>query len=168
MHEHVLYDGTVYFKRTEGQFPEDSVVKPDDLVSLDNIGVLQRNFTLSKDACSMFDEDLMTAEMQEFKDSGGQAMVDMSAPGLRCNVPGIKNISEKTGVHVIATTGLYTEDSWPDKFKEMSLEDYYEYMMGEIKDGIEDTGILPARAMRAVSCSRSIPVLQLATMVAGL
>jgi phosphotriesterase-related protein len=151
MHEHVLYDGTVYFKRTEGQFPEDSVVKPDDLVSLDNIGVLQRNFTLSKDACSMFDEDLMTAEMQEFKDSGGQAMVDMSAPGLRCNVPGIKNISEKTGVHVIATTGLYTEDSWPDKFKEMSLEDYYEYMMGEIKDGIEDTGILPGGIKIAIT-----------------
>lgn len=151
MHEHVLYDGTVYFKRTEGQFPEDSLVKADDLVSLDNIGLIQRNLTLTKDGCSMFDEDLMTAEMQEFKDSGGQAMVDMSTPGLRCNVPGIRRISEKTGVHVVATTGLYAEDSWPDRFKEMSLQAYFDYMMDEIKNGIEDTGILPGGIKIAIT-----------------
>lgn len=151
MHEHVLFDGTVYFKRTEGQFPEDSLVKPDDLVSLDNIGLIQRNLTITKDGCSMFDEDLMTAEMQEFKDSGGQAMVDMSTPGLRCNVPGIKRISEATGVHVVATTGLYAEDSWPERFMEMSLQDYFDYMMDESKDGIEDTGILPGGIKIAIT-----------------
>ncbi len=151
MHEHVLFDGTVYFKRTEGQFPEDSLVKPDDLVSLDNIGLIQRNLTITKDGCSMFDEDLMTAEMQEFKDSGGQAMVDMSTPGLRCNVPGIRRISEVTGVHVVATTGLYTEDSWPERFKEMSLQAYFDYMMDESKDGIEDTGILPGGIKIAIT-----------------
>ena len=151
MHEHVLYDGTVYFKRTEGQFPEDSLVKADDLVSLDNIGLIQRNLTITKDGCSMLDEDLMTAEMQEFKDSGGQAMVDMSTPGLRCNVPGIRRISEKTGVHVVATTGLYAEDSWPERFKDMSLQAYFEYMMEEIKNGIEDTGILPGGIKIAIT-----------------
>lgn len=151
MHEHILFDGTVYFNRTKGKFPEDSIVKPDDPVSLDNIGLLQRNFTLSKDACSMFDEELMTAEMQEFKDSGGQAMIDQSAPGLRCDVPGIKNIAEKTGVHIVATTGLYTEDSWPDKYKEMTLDAYFDYMMDEIKNGIEDTGILPGAIKIAIT-----------------
>ena len=63
-------------------------------------------------------------------------MIDQSAPGLRCDVPGIKNISEKTSVHVVATTGLYTEDSWPDKYKEMTLDEYFNYMMAEIQDGI--------------------------------
>lgn len=151
MHEHILFDGSVYFNRTKGKFPEDNLVKPEDPVSLENIGLIQRNFTLTEDACSMFDEELMTAEMQEFNDSGGQAMVDMSAPGLRCNVPGIKSISEKTGVHVVATTGLYTEDSWPDKYKEMTLDEYFNYMMGEIKDGVEDTGILPGAIKIAIT-----------------
>ncbi len=106
MHEHVLYDGTVYFKRTEGKFPEDIPVKPDDLVSLENIGLHQRNFTLTRDGCSMHDEEWMAAELAEYRESGGRAIMDMSAPGLRSNVPAIKRISEKTGVHVIATTGL--------------------------------------------------------------
>ena len=151
MHEHILFDGTVYFNRTKGKFPEESLVKAEDPVSLENIGLHQGNFTLTEDACSMFDEEFMTAEMQEFKDSGGQAMIDQSAPGLRCNVPGIKNNSEKTGVHIVATTGLYTEDSWPDKYKEMTIDEYFDYMMGEIKDGIEDTGIQPGAIKIAVT-----------------
>jgi phosphotriesterase-related protein len=151
MHEHVLYDGTVYFKRSEGKFPESIPVEPEDTVSLENIGLHQRNFSLTKDACSMHDEDWMTAEMQEFKDSGGQTIIDQSAPGLRSNVPGIKRISEKTGVHIIGTTGLYTEDSWPDKFKEMTGDEYTAYMLDEIENGIEDTGIKPGALKIAIT-----------------
>ena len=103
MHEHVLYDGTVYFKRTEGKFPDTNPVKPDDPVSLENIGLHQANFTLTRDGCSMKDEGWMAAELAEFKESGGNALIEQSAPGLRCNLPGIKRVSEQSGVHIIAT-----------------------------------------------------------------
>jgi phosphotriesterase-related protein len=151
MHEHVLYDGTVYFKRTEGKFPESMPVKPDDPVSLENIGLHQRNFTLTRDGCSMQDEEWMAAELAEFKESGGNALVEMSAPGLRCNLPGIKRLSEKTGVHVIATTGLYTEDSWPERFQAMTGAEYQAYMLDEIENGIEDTGIKPGALKIAIT-----------------
>jgi phosphotriesterase-related protein len=150
MHEHVLYDGTVYFKRTEGEFPQDLPVKADDMVSLENIGLLQRNFSLSKDACSMRDEEWMAAEVAEFKESGGAALVDQSAPGLRADSSAIRRISEKTGVHIITTTGLYTEDSWPDRFKAMGQDDYAAYMLDEIRNGIEGTGIKPGAIKIAV------------------
>jgi phosphotriesterase-related protein len=150
MHEHVLYDGTVYFKRTEGKFPEGLPVKADDPVRLENIGLLQRNFTLTKDACSMHDEEWMAAEVAEFKESGGGALVDQSAPGLRGDVSAIRRISEKTKVHIISTTGLYTEDSWPERFKGMRHEEYAAYMLDEIRNGIEGTGIKPGAIKIAV------------------
>jgi phosphotriesterase-related protein len=99
----------------------------------------------------MHDVDLMTAEMADFKDSGGEAIIDQSVPGMRSNLLEIKHISEVTGVHVITTTGLYAEDSWPDKFKEMARDDYETYMLDEIENGVEDTGIKPGALKLAVT-----------------
>jgi phosphotriesterase-related protein len=143
MHEHILCDGTVAFNRTEGMFPEDWPIKADDDVSLENVGWLQRNFSLTRDGCDMKDVDMMIAEVAEFKESGGDTLVDQTALGSRNNVPGVKHISETTGVHVITTTGLYAEDSWPDRFRTMSRDEFAAFMLDEIENGIEDTGIKP-------------------------
>lgn len=150
MHEHILWDGRVYRQKYEAMLPEDLPVAADDPVTIENIGFLKHSFMMSWDACSMHDEEVMTAETADFKASGGNAMVDMSAPGLRCDLPAIRRISEKTGVHIIATTGLYMEDSWPERFREMSIGQYMEYMTGEIEEGIEDTGIRPGHLKAAI------------------
>jgi len=143
MHEHVLYDGTVYRQRFLDKMPaaDESPVSADDKVSLENFYYHRQHPILTWDGCSMHDEAVMTAEMTDFKVSGGSALVDMSTPGLRSNLPGIQRISRKSGVHVVATTGLYSEDCWPDRFKNMSVREYENYMLGEIEAGIEDTGI---------------------------
>jgi len=143
MHEHILYDGTVYRKRflellpSQDQLP----VKEDDRLSLENIYHHRQNFILSWDGVSMHEQDVMLEELIDFKKSGGSAMIDVSVPGLRSNLTAIKELSQKSGVHVIATTGLYSEDSWPDQFKTMSIKDYEDYMTAEIEVGIENTGI---------------------------
>jgi phosphotriesterase-related protein len=154
MHEHVLYDGSVYFERFRrggGTVPEHVPVKVDDAVSLENIGLHQRNFILSRDACSMTDEAWMTAEVQEFNDSGGDAMIDQSAVGLRNNLPAIQRISRRTGVHIIATTGFYTEDSWPEGFTDRSREEFEAFMLDEVENGIEHTGIKPGAIKIAIT-----------------
>ncbi len=152
MHEHIVYDGSIYRSRwMENLPPEDQLpVKADDKVTLENIYYHRNNFILSWDAVSMHDEDIMTAEMSDFKASGGSAMADMSVPGLRSDIQAIRRISEKSGVHVIATTGLYTEDSWPDKFKTMSVQDYEQYMLGEVRNGIEGTDIKAGHLKAAI------------------
>ena len=151
MHEHVLYDGSVYYDRFEPKRPTNTPVDPDDPVTLENIGLHLRNFTLTRDGCSMKDEAWMAAELAEFKASGGSAMIEQSAPGLRCNLPGIKRVSEESGVHIIATTGLYTEDSWPEQFGAMTRDQYQAYMLDEIENGIEDTGIKPGALKIAIT-----------------
>lgn len=141
MHEHVLMDGRVYRKKFGEEIPDDFPISADEDLSLSNIGLLKRNYFVIDDNIMIDDEEIMAAEMADFKESGGAAMVEMSAIGLRSNLPGIKRISERTGVHVIATTGFYIEDSWPEPFLEMSLEDLTKHIVAEAEQGIEDTGI---------------------------
>jgi phosphotriesterase-related protein len=131
--------------------PEDRLpVKADDKVTLENSYYHRNNFILSWDAVSMHDEEVMTAEMSDFKATGGSAMVDMSVPGLRSDIQAIRRISEKSGVHVVATTGLYSEDSWPDKFKTMSVQEYEQYMLSEVRNGIEGTDIKAGHLKAAI------------------
>ncbi len=143
MHEHILYDGTVYRKRFLEFLPpqEQLPVKENDPVSLDNIHFLKQNPVLCWDAVSMQEEGVMLEELSDFKRSGGSALLEVSVPGLRSNLPAISRLSKESGVHVVATTGLYSQDSWPDSFKTMSIKAYEQYMLREIEDGIENTGI---------------------------
>jgi phosphotriesterase-related protein len=99
----------------------------------------------------MHDIDWMAGELAEYKAAGGQAIMDMSPPGLRTNVPGIQQISERTDVHIVATTGLYTEDSWPEKYRRMTQDEYFDYMLDEIENGIEDAGIKAGAAKVAIT-----------------
>jgi phosphotriesterase-related protein len=78
-------------------------------------------------------------------------MVDMSTPGIRCDVAAIRRISVKTGVHIIATTGLYMEDSWPAQFRGMTMRGFMGFMRREIEQGIEDTDIRAGHIKVAIS-----------------
>ena len=147
MHEHILYDGRIYRQRfvdmgvtpSEDELP----VKADDPVTLENIYYHKQNFNVTWDGVTMGDEAVMAAEVGDFKESGGSAILEVSVPGLRSDIEGIRRISQQTGVHVIATTGLYAEDCWPEKFRAMSVAEYKRYMLDEIENGIEDTGVRP-------------------------
>jgi len=142
MHEHILVDMMVWRRKLEPLIPDGLPLSGDDPVSLENIGLLiRRNMLLLADNLVLDDEEVMTAEVADFKVAGGAAMVEMSCLGLRLNLPGIQQISQKTGVHVVATTGLYVEDSWPEYAREMTVEQLADLMVKEIEEGIEDTGI---------------------------
>jgi len=94
-------------------------------------------------------------------------MVDMSTPGLRSDLPAIRRISKKTGVHVVATTGLYAEDSWPEKYRAMTTDEYVQYMQQEIEQGIEDTGIQPGHIKVAIEEGPTEQGFKLLKAVAG-
>jgi phosphotriesterase-related protein len=150
MHEHILWDGRVYREKYEAALPDDLPIGADDPVALENVGYHQHCFIMSWDACSMHDEEVMTAEVADFRASGGGALLDMSAPGLRSDLPGIRRISENTDVHIVTSTGLYMEDSWPERFRGMTIEQYVEYMKREIDAGIDGTGIKPGHIKTAI------------------
>lgn len=141
MHEHILNNGNVLHERERHLIPDNISVNPDETVSLHNVGLLRRTFFLTWDAVNIDDEATMLEEVSDFKKSGGSAMLDMSVPGLRRDILSVARISRESGVHIITSTGLYTEDSWPSQFKGMTIEEYMKHMHGEIENGIDNTHI---------------------------
>lgn len=152
MHEHVMMDGGwVLRKRYNDQLQtNDDRYTADDPLSLSNIGLIKRNFMTNWDGLSFDDEIMMLGEIMDFQKSGGKSILELSVPGIRTKVPAIKKIAEKTGAHIIISTGLYTGDSWPDKYIPMSEKEIYNYMIGEVRNGVEDTGITPGHLKIAV------------------
>ncbi len=141
MHEHILCDASVFLRRYGAMIPPEAPVSPDEPIALDNLSILRHAFILSRDTMDMRDEALMAAEVADFRATGGQAMVEMSAPGLRFDVAALRRISERTGVHIVATTGLYSEDSWPERYRLMEMEELAAFMRSEIEAGIDGTAI---------------------------
>jgi phosphotriesterase-related protein len=170
MHEHILYDGSVFRRRFGAYLSDDVPVKPDDPVRLDNLGILKHGFIMCWDAIMMEDVDLLAAELGDFKASGGSAVVDMSTPGMRVNPELTRQVSEKSGVHIIITTGLYSRDSWPERFHTMSLEDMRQYMLQEIEEGLEGTTVKPGHLKVAIEedfCEPEVNALRAAAQVAN-
>lgn len=144
MHDHLMFNGSVLAKRLRGSLPPHNLpIHEDDKVALDNVGILHRNTILAWDALDHDDEQMVTAEVADFKALGGDSILELSAVGIRMDAAIQKRISEKTGVHVVLSTGFYTGDSWPDEFKGKSLKELYEFMLREVRDGIDGTGIKP-------------------------
>ena len=152
MHEHVMMDGGwVLRKRYNDQLQtNDDRYTADDPLSLSNIGLIKRNFMTNWDGLSFDDEIMMLGEIMDFQKSGGKSILELSVPGIRTKVPAIKKIAEKTGAHIVISTGLYTGDSWPDKYIPMGEKEIYNYMIGEVRNGVEDTGIIPGHLKIAV------------------
>jgi len=150
MHEHVLYEGRCFRERFEAHIPADAPVKPDEPLTLGNLGQLKHGFIMSWDAVTMKDEGIMAAELSDFKAEGGSAVVDMSTPGMRVDPLATRRVSQQSGVHIVITTGFYSRDSWPDHFHQMSAGDMEAHMMNEIESGMEGTDVKPGHIKIAI------------------
>ena len=141
MHAHIMTDMSVWRRLAEPLTPDNLSVSGDEPVSLENVGLLRRNWFLLADNMLLDDDEVMTAEVADFRAAGGGAMVEKSCLGTRLDLPAVQRISKKTGVHVVATTGLFIEESWPDYALDMTIEQLTALMVKEIENGIDDTGI---------------------------
>ena len=56
------------------------------------------------------DVDLVVKELGAFVAAGGRAVAEMTVHGWGRDVAVLRQISERAGVHVIATAGYYVED----------------------------------------------------------
>ncbi|NLN83593.1 MAG: phosphotriesterase [Firmicutes bacterium] len=154
MHDHIFMDGGWVLRKRREELgtmpPKNPFYSADDPVTLENIGLIRKNMTSNWDALSLEDEEMMLGEVQDFMLSGGKGLVEMSVPGIRHKVPAIKKIAEATGLNIVICTGLYTADSWSDKYLSMSEKELIKFMLDEIKYGVEDTGILPGHIKIAI------------------
>lgn len=154
MHEHILADCSMFRNRIrKGRFiPDGGIVKPEDKLVLENRSAIRHDIVASLDNMKLDDEQAMGAEVADFRAGGGDSIVEVSAPGIRSScddLRGLRRIAENTGVHIVASTGLYVEDTWPEYYRRMSAAQFREFLYHEINHGIGDTGIFPGHIKAA-------------------
>lgn len=174
MHEHIFSDCSMFRNRVRriGVARDRGLVQPDEKLTLENRSFLRHNIALSADNMKLDDEQLMIAEITEFRQGGGSAILEVSAPGIRRaaeDVFALRRISVAAGVHIIASTGLYAEYTWPQQYRTMTYEEYVSFLRREIEQGIGDTGVFPGhiKAAYEVYTEQLESYLRAAAFVAG-
>jgi len=137
-HEHIFIK--------HGRFNKEEAAKSGnewmaEKVSLENRGKIMYNLHLNRDNTILDDEDLMAQEVLEFKKYGGDTIVDVSCYGLGYDIKRLKHFSERTGVNIIASTGIYTMEYMPERFIEMSEGELTELFIQELTEGVDGTDI---------------------------
>jgi predicted metal-dependent phosphotriesterase family hydrolase len=122
------------------------------------------------------DPDMVVAELADFCAAGGRAIAEMTAHGWGRDVGVLKQISELSGVHVIAISGFYVEDCHPEFVTDASIEELEDILVQEITVGADGTdirtGLLKSGISRPIiegpeeKCARAIARAQKRTGVA--
>lgn len=144
MQDYIQFNGSAEGDRLRSRLPAHPfAVQPDDMVSLENIGALHRNYVLCKDAVSQIDPAALTEEARQFKRVGGQAILDLAVPGVGIDPEAVRSISCQSGVHIVTSTGDYTRESWPENLTGLCVNAHHNRMLREIAEGIGGTSVRP-------------------------
>ena len=81
------------------------------------------------------DTDEMIDECRKFKADGGSGIVEVTCHGWGRDPVALAEISRKSGVHIIATTGFYIEDFMPSWVSDKSIEQLAKWIEREIRNG---------------------------------
>lgn len=142
-HEHTLSDMGPLVEAVK-EFK--AMIPPERLVwTPSNEKFLREGVALFSDDCQIGnDESWLKEELEYFRDRvGGGCLVDASPISIRGDVAKIRRVSEQTGVHIIACTGLYYKDGRRPEYRTLSAQENYDLFRREIDEGIDGTGIRP-------------------------
>jgi phosphotriesterase-related protein len=89
------------------------------------------------------DLEIVMDDLQLFKMLGGKSIIEVTNDGMGRDVTKLQEISRKLDLHIVASTGCYKDPFIPDGKLTWNRDQLAEWMLTEIEDGIEDTGIKP-------------------------
>jgi phosphotriesterase-related protein len=94
-----------------------------------------------EDDSTLQDTKLMVKEIQKLKTLGAQAVIEVTANDMGRDVVKLKELSEVTGLHIIASTGFYLAPYHSKWVQESTIDDLKTLFKKELIEGIEGTGI---------------------------
>ena len=107
MHEHVFVDATVWLTPPREPYPDDP------MVTMENLGFVRWNLLSLRDNLIIDDPEIAVTELNRFAAMGGTGLVDLTSEGFGRRVEQLVEISERTGLHIMAGTGYYVHDAHP-------------------------------------------------------
>ncbi len=137
-HEHIFIELTAFFEKRELRDCESPETAS---VTMDKLGILNRDPYALRDNLIMNDYETQKKEILRFKNAGGSTIVDATMPGIGRDPLTLRRISEATDIHVVMGTGYYVCSTHPEAMKTMREEEIATEMVNEIQNGAEGTDI---------------------------
>lgn len=88
--------------------------------------------------------DVMAPEIERARDAGVTALVEATPEGVGRRVDIDLAVSEATDFPIVVPTGVYQEPSIPDWVRESSEDELLEWLLEDLTEGVDDTGVLAA------------------------
>ena len=87
------------------------------------------------------DEDLAVDELDYLKQAGGAAVVECTTLDLNRQPEGLQRISERTGLHIIMSTGWYRQPFYPETIDRASTQRIADQFVQELTNGVSGSSI---------------------------
>ena len=87
------------------------------------------------------DENVAEFELNQYKNAGGESLIDCSSHGIGTKPEVLKRLSLKTGVNLVLGCGWYREWVYPREIFEKTSDELAEIMEREILEGFDGTDV---------------------------
>jgi len=149
-HEHCLIDITCTARQPTDERERQ---RANERLSFKNVGYARYHPLDIRDNLLMLDEELAISELRQFKEAGGQTVVDMTNDDLGRNPRALVRIAQATGLNIIMGSGYY-EGTAQDagKMDKKTEEDIAAEIVADLRDGAHGTDIR-AGLIGEIGCS---------------
>lgn len=137
-HEHVFIDLRNQFTPFED---EQKKLISEQPVQMSNLGRLRRSPYAVLDNLVLDNVELAVAELTPFFQKGGRTVVDCTSVGIRREPAKLREVSQQTGLNIIAGCGYYTHDTHPSEMEQWTPEQIAEEIIGDLTVGMEGTDV---------------------------
>lgn len=139
MHEHLVWKQDIYQKPIDPETPEGklafSKILPENMYK-----IRQYNLHSHRQCAKQTNQKEAAEEVMHLRTAGGNALVDCSCLGIDRDPLVEKYVSEKTGMHIIMSTGVYSKGSCPE-VETLNCDEKAELFIKELTEGVDGTGI---------------------------
>ncbi len=137
-HEHIFIDLTCQF--TE---PADEAGRTvaHEFVGPEHAEILSRNPYLVRDNLLLQDMEAAVEELAYFRAHGGRTVIDCTSVGAGRDPRGLREVAERTSLHVVAGSGYYLHETHPPEMAAWTPEMIAEEIVRDLTEGMGDSGI---------------------------
>ncbi len=137
-HEHLHLDFSFMYRPAQDTPNEELADAP---ITLENLGWIRRNYYSNRTNLTLMDLDTTIGEIRRYREVGGGAIVDATLAQIGRDPDALAAISRESGVHIIMGSGYYVDIAHPEDMDERSVDDLAREIVGDIVEGVGDSGI---------------------------
>ena len=125
LHEHVVVDFTPPARRPEGGVE----------ITLQNRWQMDYEWVDARGNRCLLDRDVAVREMERMVEDGGRSLVEVSTHPMHIDPEGLREVSRRSGVHIVRGCGRYIEEFMAGEDLERGVDDLVADIVHDIEQG---------------------------------